>query len=52
MRITYLTGEELARLREELAQPGVYALRVSQSETGLKFKINGGTWTPEVGEPQ
>lgn len=48
MKIVLMSAStDLDQLRNALAQ--AHSLRVSVDDDGVKFKINGGTWSPPMG---
>lgn len=57
MNITTIEGADLRYLLEMFGvsadvAPGIYRVRVSQSEAGVKVKVNEGMWSPALGEAQ
>lgn len=54
MNITIIEGADLNHLLDLLGADrpetaGIYAIRVSQDGSGVKFKVNAGMWSPALG---
>lgn len=53
MNITLIEGTDLAALVRTLnaaSKDGrLHSLRISQEGTEVKYKVNGGMWTPPIG---
>jgi hypothetical protein len=42
--------ETIQMIARALNTPSIHTLRVSVNDGGVKFKINGGVWTPPLGK--
>ena len=49
MKIWKIEGGDLAQLREDLSDDGVYCLRVAVDGDQLKLKFNGSMWSLGIG---
>lgn len=51
MDVYLITGNELAMLLGSAGcRADIYSLRVAIDDGGVKFKLNGGTWSPAFGK--
>ena len=51
MKIVKIEDKEtIASVQRALTAQPVHSLRVSVDDGGVKFKINGGVWSPPLGE--
>lgn len=48
-----ITGDALAMLLGSLGcRSDIYSLRIAIDDGGVKFKVNGGTWSPAFGKKE
>lgn len=54
MDITIIEGDDLTILAHYLGLDvsGTYRIRVSQSDNGIKVKVNEGIWSPALGRKE